>query len=57
MLDVISRVDPGFTKTRGIMLSEMNKAKLLLAKERQSLKRTDTLEQISNLGTLWGFGP
>ena len=56
MLDVISRVDPGFTKTRGIMLSEMNKAKLLLAKERQSLKRTDTLEQISNLGTFWGVG-
>ena len=42
MLDVISRVDPGFTKTRGIMLSEMNKAKLLIAKEGQSCEKMDT---------------
>merc|ERR1711862_635345 len=33
LLDVISKVDPGFTKTRGIMLSEMNKTKLLIAKQ------------------------
>ena len=32
VLDVIGKVDPGFTKTRGIMLSEMNKVNLLLAK-------------------------
>lgn len=32
VLDVIGRVDPGFTKTRGIMLSEMNKVNLLIAK-------------------------
>ena len=32
MLDVIAKVDPGFTKTRGIMLSEMNKTKLVMAK-------------------------
>ena len=27
MLDVISVVDPGYTKTRGQMLSEMNRSK------------------------------
>ena len=43
MLDVISRVDPGFTKTRGIMLSEMNKAKLLIAKEGQSFEKRTIL--------------
>merc|ERR1719188_749873 len=32
-MPVISKVDPGFTKTRGIMLSEMNKTKLLIAKQ------------------------
>ena len=33
LLEVISKVDPGFTKTRGIMLSEMNKTKLILSKQ------------------------
>ena len=33
MLEIISKVDPGFTKTRGIMLSEMNKTRLVLAKQ------------------------
>ena len=33
MLDTISRVDPGYTKTRGQMLAEMNKTKLVIAKE------------------------
>ena len=37
MLDVISKVDPGFTKQRGIMLSEMNKTKLILAKQNLSV--------------------
>lgn len=35
VLDVIARVDPGFTKTRGLMLSEMNKVNLILAKVRR----------------------
>ena len=33
MLDVICKVDPGFTRERGVMLSEMNKTKLVLAKQ------------------------
>ena len=33
MLEVISIVDPGFTKQRGIMLSELNKTKLNLTKQ------------------------
>ena len=33
MLDIISRVDPGYTRTRGQMLAEMNKTKLVIAKE------------------------
>jgi len=33
MLDVISVVDPGYTKTRGQMLSEMNRTKMTLVKE------------------------
>ena len=37
VLEVISIVDPGFTKQRGIMLSELNKAKLALAKQNLSV--------------------
>lgn len=33
MLDVISIVDPGYTKTRGQMLSEMNRTKMAVVKE------------------------
>lgn len=41
VLDVIARVDPGFTKTRGLMLSEMNKVNLILAKEDLSKSMDD----------------
>ena len=37
MLEVISIVDPGFTKQRGIMLSELNKTKLNLTKQNLSV--------------------
>jgi len=43
MLDVISVVDPGYTKTRGQMLSEMNRTKLTLVKE-DLAKDTSRLE-------------
>merc|ERR1712080_12802 len=33
MLDVISKVDPGYTKSRGQMLSEMVKTKMLVVQE------------------------
>ena len=43
MLEVISIVDPGFTKQRGIMLSELNKTKLNLTKQNFSENTSNPL--------------
>ena len=43
MLEVISIVDPGFTKQRGIMLSELNKTKLSLSQQNLSQNKTNPL--------------
>ena len=47
MLDTISIVDPGYTKSRGQMLAEMNKTKLMVAKEdlQNGLKEMETVNK------------
>jgi len=46
MLDTISIVDPGYTKGRGQMLAEMNKTKLVIAKD--DLEKGEKIMEIVN---------